>query len=60
MSYKGALMRLISPDFKDGDFLKNKHCLSTDYGFGCSGKNIRPHLKWEKCSFKVEELALPR
>ena len=58
MLYKGVPMRLFSPDFKDGDFLKNKHSLSMDYGFGCSGKNIRPHLKWEKSSVKVEEFAI--
>ena len=40
-------MKLLSPDFNDGEFLEKKYSLSNDYGFGCTGKNIRPHLKWE-------------
>ena len=51
-------MILLSPDFKDGDFLDEKFSLSNDYGFGCSGRNIRPHLKWDNISEKVVELAI--
>ena len=51
-------MILLSPDFKDGDFLDEKFSLSKDYGFGCSGKNIRPHLKWDNISERVVELAI--
>ena len=51
-------MILLSPDFKDGDFLDEKFSLSKDYGFGCSGKNIRPHLKWDNISESVVELAI--
>ena len=51
-------MILLSSDFKDGDFLDKKFSLSSDYGFGCSGSNIRPHLKWENISEKVAELAI--
>ena len=51
-------MILLSPDFKDGDFLDEKFSLSKDYGFGCSGRNIRPHLKWDNISEKVVELAI--
>ena len=54
----GKIMILLSPDFKDGDFLDEKFSLSKDYGFGCSGKNIRPHLKWDNISEKVVELAI--
>ena len=39
-------MKLISPDFNDGEFLKQEYSLSKEYGFGCAGKNIRPHLEW--------------
>ena len=51
-------MILLSPDFKDGDFLDEKFSLSKDYGFGCSGRNIRPHLKWDNIPEKVVELAI--
>ena len=51
-------MIFLSSDFKDGDFLNKKFSLSSDYGFGCSGSNIRPHLKWENVSEKVIELAI--
>ena len=51
-------MILLSPDFKDGDFLDEKFSLSKDYGFGCSGRNIRPHLKWDNISKRVVELAI--
>ena len=54
----GKIMILLSPDFKDGDFLDEKFSLSKDYGFGCSGKNIRPHLKWDNISERVVELAI--
>jgi len=51
-------MILLSPDFKDGDFLDEKFSLSKDYGFGCSGRNIRPHLKWDNIPERVVELAI--
>ncbi len=51
-------MKLISPDFSDGEFLKKEHSLSHDYGFGCTGKNIRPHLRWEGFSDQVIEYAI--
>ena len=54
----GKIMILLSPDFKDGDFLDEKFSLSKDYGFGRSGKNIRPHLKWDNISERVVELAI--
>ena len=51
-------MILLSPDFKDGDFLNKKFSLSKDYGFGCSGLNIRPYLKWDNIPERVVELAI--
>jgi len=54
----GRIMILLSPDFKDGDFLDEKFSLSKDYGFGCSGRNIRPHLKWDNIPERVVELAI--
>ena len=35
-----------SNSFKDGDYLAKTHILSEDFGFGCVGGNISPHLKW--------------
>ncbi len=39
-------MNLVSDSFKDGDYLKQGHVLSADYGFGCGGGNQSPHLSW--------------
>lgn len=35
-----------SSSFRDGDYLNSDHILSANYGFGCSGGNRSPHLKW--------------
>ena len=35
-----------SNSFKDGDYLGQDFILSQDYGFGCAGGNVSPHLKW--------------
>ena len=35
-----------SNSFKDGDYLGKDHILSANFGFGCAGGNISPHLKW--------------
>ena len=40
-------MTLTSTSFKDGDYLRPDHVLSADYGFGCSGGNRSPHLRWD-------------
>src|SRR5687768_6438537 len=40
-------MQVSSTSFKDGDYLSMDHVLSADYGFGCSGGNQSPHLKWD-------------
>ena len=40
-------MKLTSDSFKDGDYLGADHVLSENYGFGCAGGNVSPHLRWE-------------
>jgi hypothetical protein len=35
-----------SSSFKDGDYLPNDLILSSDFGFGCAGRNRSPHLNW--------------
>jgi hypothetical protein len=37
---------VVSNSFKDGDYLGKDHILSANFGFGCAGGNISPHLKW--------------
>ena len=39
-------LSVTSDSFKDGDYLTNDFVLSADFGFGCSGGNKSPHLKW--------------
>jgi Raf kinase inhibitor-like YbhB/YbcL family protein len=40
-------MRLSSDSFQDGDYLASEFILSDDFGFGCSGGNRSPHLRWD-------------
>jgi hypothetical protein len=35
-----------SDSFNDGDYLAMTHVGSDDHGFGCTGDNKSPHLKW--------------
>src|ERR1700676_3706672 len=35
-----------SNSFKDGDYLPGDFILSADFGFGCAGGNVSPHLAW--------------
>ena len=35
-----------SNSFKDGDYLAMTHVGSAEHGFGCTGENKSPHLKW--------------
>src|SRR5262249_37867791 len=35
-----------SNSFKDGDYLPSDFILSSDFGFGCAGRNRSPHLSW--------------
>jgi Raf kinase inhibitor-like YbhB/YbcL family protein len=38
--------KVTSNSFKDGDYLAKDHILSADFGFGCAGGNVSPHLAW--------------
>jgi Raf kinase inhibitor-like YbhB/YbcL family protein len=38
--------KVTSNSFKDGDYLSMDHILSQDFGFGCAGGNMSPHLTW--------------
>jgi len=38
--------KVTSNSFKDGDYLAKDHILSADFGFGCAGGNVSPHLTW--------------
>jgi len=51
-------MKLVSSSFKDGEYLGKEHILSADYGFGCSGGNRSPHLKWEGAPEGTKSFAL--
>ena len=51
-------MRLVSDNFKDGDYLGQDHILSADYGFGCAGGNRSPHLRWEDAPEGVKSFAV--
>ncbi|HLG72993.1 MAG TPA: YbhB/YbcL family Raf kinase inhibitor-like protein [Chloroflexota bacterium] len=35
-----------SDSFKEGEHLSTDYVLSAEYGFGCSGGNKSPHLRW--------------
>ena len=41
-------MSLRSDSFQDGNYLAAEHVLSEDYGFGCAGGNVSPHLAWSE------------
>jgi Raf kinase inhibitor-like YbhB/YbcL family protein len=51
-------MKLTSNNFKHGDYLGQEHILSAEYGFGCSGGNKSPHLKWEGAPAGTKSFAL--
>lgn len=38
--------KVVSDSFRDGDYLPKDFILSRDFGFGCAGGNVSPHLKW--------------
>jgi hypothetical protein len=40
------IFTVVSNSFKDGDYLPSDFILSSDFGFGCAGRNRSPHLKW--------------
>jgi Raf kinase inhibitor-like YbhB/YbcL family protein len=47
-----------SNSFKDGDYLGKDHILSANFGFGCAGGNISPHLKWSGAPAGTKSFAL--
>jgi Raf kinase inhibitor-like YbhB/YbcL family protein len=47
-----------SNSFKDGDYLGKDHILSANFGFGCAGGNISPHLKWSGAPGGTKSFAL--
>jgi len=49
---------VISNSFKDGDYLSNQFVLSADFGFGCTGRNISPHLKWSGAPLEAKSFAV--
>jgi Raf kinase inhibitor-like YbhB/YbcL family protein len=51
-------MKLTSSSFKDGDYLGQQHILSADYGFGCGGGNVSPHLRWEDAPAGTKSFAV--
>ena len=51
-------MKVSSKGFKGGDYLGQQHALSADYGFGCSGGNASPHLKWEDAPADTRSFAV--
>src|SRR5579864_2680158 len=40
-------LTLKSNSFNDGDYLSTEYVLSADFGFGCAGGNVSPHLQWD-------------
>lgn len=51
-------MKVSSNNFNQGDYLATEHVLSADYGFGCSGGNKSPHLKWEEAPDGTKSFAV--
>ena len=51
-------LTLSSGSFNDGDYLSDKHSLSSEFGFGCDGKNVSPELHWEGIPDGTKSLAL--
>ncbi len=49
---------LTSESFADGDYLDNRHVLSSAYGFGCAGDNLSPQLSWRGAPAGTKSFAL--
>ena len=47
---------LVSPDFKDGDYIPMAHALSADFGFGCAGQTV--HRFWNGLIRRQEQSLL--
>jgi Raf kinase inhibitor-like YbhB/YbcL family protein len=50
--------KISSANFKDGDYLGNRHMLASDYGFGCNGENLSPQLSWSDAPPGTKSFAL--
>jgi Raf kinase inhibitor-like YbhB/YbcL family protein len=50
--------KVISESFQDGDYLSDRFALSTDFGFGCNGENVSPHLKWSGIPAAAKSFAI--
>ena len=50
-----ADFRLTSPTVKDGGTVSNEHVYS---GFGCSGHNVSPELRWEQAQKETKSFAV--
>lgn len=51
-------MKLWSASFGDGEYLPMEQALSADYGFGCAGGNVSPHLSWSDAPAETKSFAL--
>lgn len=51
-------LTLTSESFADGDYLDDRHVLSENYGFGCAGGNVSPHLAWSGAPAGTRSFAL--
>ena len=49
---------VISNSFKDGDYLPGDFILSADFGFGCAGRNMSPHLRWSGAPERAKSFAV--
>jgi hypothetical protein len=47
-----------SNSFEDGDYLPSDFILSADFGFGCSGRNQSPLLKWAGAPQETQNFAV--
>ena len=51
-------MSLRSDSFEDGDYLGIEHVLAEQYGFGCAGGNVSPHLAWSGAPAETKSYAV--
>src|SRR5499427_10533437 len=49
---------LSSDSFRDGDYIPAAHILSKDFGFGCDGGNMSPHLRWSGAPSETKSFAV--